>query len=203
MHSYSYSKQAFMEMLCILYFSIPWPTLHMHFSFYFNLHLILLRICIHFLLKVEFSFLKWFIPEDNLITLEDILICKFISSQDLCKIKSNLCQRISNLLINSFLMTSQEETGVGYDSLHSTFIFQPHYFLKVFNLFLYSFRNENCIIYLPQNENFVAQMIKKRKTLIVFLQVIISRYIHFYLFITFISITFFTVWSLMTSILIC
>ena len=60
-------------------------------------------------------------------------------------------------------MTSQEETGVGYDSLHSTFIFQPHYFLKVFNLFLYSFRNENCIIYLPQNENFVAQMIKKKE----------------------------------------
>lgn len=84
----------------ILYFSILWPTLHMHFSFYLDIHLILPRICIHFLLKVEFSFLKWFIWKDNVITLEDILICKFISSQDLCKIKSNLCQRISNMLIN-------------------------------------------------------------------------------------------------------
>lgn len=134
-------------MLCILYFSILWSTMHMHFSFYLNLHLILLRICIHFLLKLEFSFLKWFILEDNVITLGDILICKFISSQDLSKIKSNLCQRISNLLINSLLMTSQEETDVGYDSLYSTVIVQLYCFLKVFNLFLYSFRNEECIIY--------------------------------------------------------
>ena len=58
-------------------------------------------------------------------------------------------------------MTSQEETGVGYDFLHSTVIFQPYCFLKVFNLFLCSFSNEDCVIYLPHNENFVAQMIKK------------------------------------------
>lgn len=65
------------------------------------------------------------------------------------------------MLINSFLMTFQEETRVGYDSLHSTVIFQPYCFLQVFNLFLCSFRNKGCIIYLPQNENFVAQMIEK------------------------------------------
>lgn len=119
------------------------------------------------LVKSRVFILKWFILEDNVITLEDILICKFIPSQDLCKIKSNLCQRISNLLINS-LTTSQEKTGVGYDSLHSPVIFQPYCLLKAFNPFLCSFRNEDCVIYLPQNENFVAQMIK-RMTLIVFL----------------------------------
>lgn len=132
-------------MLCILYFSILCSTMHMHLGFYLDLHLILLRICIHFLLKLEFSFLKWFIPEDNVITLEDILICKFISSQDLSKIKSNLCQRISGLLINSLLMTSQEETNVGSDSLHRTVRVQPYCFLKVFNLFLNSFRIRNAL----------------------------------------------------------
>lgn len=75
------------------------------------------------------------------------------------KIKSNLCERISNLLINTLLMTSQEETDVGYNSSHSSYL-STILLLKSTSLFLCCFRNEDCITYLPQNENF-AQTIKK------------------------------------------